>query len=194
MKRGGFFVPVVTFFMLFSMLAIGFILERSTAKFRIIHEAIHNRLSSDTSYLGMKFAEDWLISAVLSEDFPTARENSETADPMDRIEAVCRNGNSIGWDHGEPSVDVKLYVADIDYKPGIFAGELANKRKTPFIPRIPRIETELSVCRFYYIRCAASAKQGASKKMMNEELLAVSMDKSTRQVVVTRLFYRYDSE
>jgi hypothetical protein len=188
MKRRGFFIPVIVFFVLFALLAVGFIVERATAKFRITTGLIRDNMESDVSYLGMKHAEDWLISSVLSGDFPLARPYFGDTDPMARIEAVRSDGNAAVWAPATVSLDTKLYIADVDYEPGLFTGNLATSASTPFIPRIPGIETKNAICRFYYLRSSSMKSDG--KEAVTEELLAISMDKTQRNMVAKRLFYR----
>jgi hypothetical protein len=189
MKRCGFFMPTVVFFVLFSMFAIGFIVERSTAKLSIATKGIRNRIKADASHLGMKYAEDWLISSVLSDDdFPTARGASAGSDPLAQIEAVRRDGSAARWNPAITSADVSIYIADADYEPGLFTGRLASRASTPFIPRMPYLENGNSICRFYFLRSFSVGEDGA--ELTNEELLAVSMDYALRTVEVKRLFYR----
>jgi hypothetical protein len=86
---------------------------------------------------------------------------------------------------------MSLNVSDLDYTSGLFTGTLANKADTPFVPRLPRLETESSTRGFYWIRCVvrtgSTAKPG---KISAEELLAVSIDKASGAISAERIFYR----
>ena len=191
MRRGGFFTPVAILFTLLAMCAAGFALERLTARFRLAARSADSSSVADAAFLGIKHAEDWLISSVLSEGFPKSGANHSDPDPMRRIEAVKHDGSGVG---GAPPVTFaptpSLYVADADYPDGLFAAP-ANGKTAPFIPRMPRVDAGSVECRFYYLRSEASAGLVMS---VNEELLAVSADSASGSVDVGRLFFRSCSQ
>jgi hypothetical protein len=177
---------MVMFCALFAMLAAGFCLERVTVRMRIAQALTRGQSASDSAYLGMKHAEDWLITAAMSAVLPTARKNSSDPDPLKRIEVVKNDGTPIPAGLFAPGVE--LYVADADYEPGLFTGSLANKAATPFIPRMPPVETEAALCRFYYLRSSATGADGITA--IDEQLLSVSRDKFFGGTAVERIYYR----
>ena len=168
MRRGGFFTPVAILFTLLAMCAAGFALERLTARFRLAARSADSSSVADAAFLGIKHAEDWLISSVLSEGFPKSGANHSDPDPMRRIEAVKHDGSGVG---GAPPVTFaptpSLYVADADYPDRPFAAPAHGKR--------------------------SEASDGLVMSV-NEELLAVSADSASGSVDVGRLFFRSCSQ
>jgi hypothetical protein len=186
-RRGGFFTPVVILFALLAMIAAGYALERMTARFRSAASSAGSSSVAAAAFLGIKHAEDWLISSVLSEGFPTSGANYGDPDPMRLIEAVRGDGSSVGDSPpGALTPTPSLYVADADYPGGLFAAP-AKGEAGPFIPRMPRIDSGTVECRFYYLRSEASDDIVIS---VNEELLVVSADAASGVVEVGRLFFR----
>jgi len=154
-------------------------LDRSIRRLRTEAELARKKFASDSSLIGIKHAEDWVISAVLSEGFPRARNEG---DPIRRIEAILRDGTSI--DGTRSGINAELYVAVADYDEGLFTGSLKNRATSPFVPIMPYDDTS----RFYYLR--SSSPNGDGVISTREELLAVSLDKSTDKVSVERIFFR----
>jgi hypothetical protein len=185
-KRKGYFLAVVVFFIAFAALCMGFMLERSMRRLRVETELALKRSASDDSLIGMKYAEDWVISAVLLEGFPKARNNPAESDPMRRIEAVLSNGTSVN-DAGS-GINAELYVADADYEEGLFTGALKNMATSPFIPIMPSVYTDGETRRFYYLRSASQNGDGVITT--REELLAVTLNKHTNEVSAERIFFR----
>ncbi|MDR1965093.1 MAG: hypothetical protein LBQ36_00160 [Synergistaceae bacterium] len=191
MKRPGFYIPTIVIFVVLVMLVMGSLLEKTASRVSLVVPAIHARRPVEAARRGLKQAEDWLMSAVLSGEFPTGR-NLDSLDPFESAKAVLVNGKSAEWDERLPSsVEVKLYVADTAYKEGLFVEKMADNAWMPIIPRIPPVDTENAALRFYYLR--SEATDGTGQVMSSEELLAVSRDKSSGAVEVTRLFHRAGS-
>ena len=167
-------------------LCLGFMFERSMRRLKTETELTRKKSVSDGSLIGIRYAEDWVISAVLSEGFPTATVNSADVDPMRRIEAVLRDGTSIGGAGNAISAD--LYVADADYEEGLFTGSLKNRATSPYVPIMPCVDTEDETRRFYYLR--SSCPNGDGVIATREELLAITQDKHTLNVSAERIFFR----
>jgi hypothetical protein len=190
MSRRGFYIPSVAVFALAAMSVMGFLLERNSAKLLLAAPAIRESEAAGNVRRWMKFAEDWLISSAISGGLPRSG-GTYIQNPFERIEAVERGGSTVGRNAGNLPDGVTLNVSDLDYTPGIFTGALANKADTPFVPRLPRVETEFSTRGFYWIRCAvlvgSASKPG---KISAEELLALSIDKVSGSISAERIFYR----
>jgi len=140
----------------------------------------------DYSFIGLRHAEDWIISAVLSEGFPIARGFSARGDPMEIIEAVLPGGSS--FDGSENGIGAVIYIADTDYGTGLFTGSLKNRASTPFIPSMQSVMTDDETRRFYYLRSSFVNDDGVTAQ--REELLAVTLDKHTLDVSAARIFSR----
>jgi hypothetical protein len=184
-RARGFYLPVVALFALCALAAVGLLAERATSAISITVSAVTRRAAAESSCLSLAFAEDWLMTSITRGDFPSR--GGWAADPWERVEAVAGDGSrasSSSRSHG-----IVAYVADADYPPGLFTGDLAKNASTPFIPRISAEETERFYVRFYYLRGEAPI-EGFDLKSVCEELLSVSMDKLTGMVVARRLYYR----
>ena len=173
-------------FIAFAALCVGFMSDRSLRRFRVETELALKKSASDDSLIGLKYAEDWIISAVLSEGFPTAIRYSADEDPLRRIEAVLRDGAPIGG--VSSGVNSELYVADADYEEGLFTGSLKNRAATPFVPIMPSVDTDGETRRFYYLR--STSPNGDGVIATREELLSVTLDKYTLKVSAERIFFR----
>jgi len=184
-RRKGYFLAVVVFFMMCATLCLGFMLDRSARRLRLEAELARKK-SDDGSLIGIKYAEDRIISAVLSEGFPYARDDPAESDPMRKIEAVLRNGATI--DGSGSGINAELYVADADYEEGLFTGSLKNRATSPFVPVIPCVDNDDETRRFYYLRSSSRNDDGVI--VAREELLAVARDKFTLKVSVERIFSR----
>ena len=186
MKQKGYFLSVVIIFMAFAVLCMGFMFDRSMRRLRIEAELAQKMSVSDSSLIGIKYAEDWIISAVLSEGFPAAVRYSANDDPMRRIEAVRRDGTSIGGPGS--GINAEIYVADADYEEGLFTGPLKNRATSPFIPIMPGMDTDDETRRYYFLR--SSSPNGDGVIVTREQLLAVTLDKRTLDVSAERIFFR----
>jgi hypothetical protein len=190
MSRRGFYIPSVAIFAFAAMAVMGFLLEHNSAKFLLAVPAIRESEAAGNVTRGMKFAEDWLISSVISGGLPRS-DNGYIKNPFERIEAVGSGGSSVRQSAENLPDGVTLNISDLDYTSGLFTGALANKADTPFVPRLPREETASWTRGFYLIRCAALAGNSAKPgKISAEELLAISLDRSSGTVSVERVFYR----
>ena len=185
-KRKGFFLVVVVLFITFTALCLGFVFDRSMRRLKMEAELARKKSVSDNSFVGIKYAEDWIISAVLSEGFPAAVRYSADGDPMRRIEAVRRDGTSISGVGS--AINAELYVADADYDEGLFTGSLKNRATSPFVPVMPCIDTDDETRRYYFLR--SSSPNGDGVIAVREELLGVTMDKRTLDVSAERIFFR----
>jgi hypothetical protein len=188
-SRRGFYIPSVAIFALAAMSVMGFLLERNSAKLLLAIPAIRESEAAGNMRRGIKFAEDWLISSTIAGGLPRSS-SAYIQNPFERIEAVGSGGFPIGQTPGNLA-GMTLNVSDLDYTSGIFTGALANKADTPYVPRLPRVETESSICGFYWIRCVVKTGSEAKPgKISAEELLAVSIDKVSRAISAERIFYR----
>ena len=149
-------------------------------------ELAQKKSVSDSSLIGIKYAEDWVISTVLSEGFPKAVRFSAAEDPMKRIEAVRRCGTSING--AVSGINAELYVADADYEEGLFTGSLKHKTSAPFVPIMPGVDNDDETRRYYFLR--SSAPNGDGVIATREEMLAVTLDKRTLNVSAERIFFR----
>jgi hypothetical protein len=192
MKHKGFYMPTILIFVLVGMMLTGIMLQKATANVRSINPVIGFRKSAEASRYGLKLAEDWLISAVLSNDIPARRYDAE-GDPQRRVEAVRSNGLGVGADFKPSSFDLELYVGDTDYPESLFGGEMANDPVVTAIPRIPHVQTDSYSLNYYFLRSSAASPEGSSR-MISEELLAVSRDKMAGEIDIRRLFYRTITE
>jgi hypothetical protein len=173
--------------MLLASIASAFVLERARAKFLITMPVAGDIRSAEATCLGLKYAEDWLLESAASGQFPRARVNSLAANIPVRIEAVRDDGSAVP-PPGELAPRVSLYVADLDYEPGLFTGALAKRADTPFIPRMPKIDDDFSCVRFYFLR--ASFPAGENAVFVSEEILSVTRDKATLDISARRLLCR----
>ena len=185
-KRKGSFLAVVMLFMACAALCLGFMSDRSLRRLRVEAELAQKKSVSDSALIGIKYAEDWIISAVMSEGFPTAIRYSADGDLMRRIEAVLRDGTAI--DGAKYGINAELYVADADYEEGLFTGLLKNDATSKFVPVMPCVDTEDETRRFYYLR--STSPNGDGVIATREELLAVTLDKHTLEVSAERIFFR----
>jgi hypothetical protein len=173
--------------MLLASIASAFVLERVRAKFLISLPVAGDVVSAEAACLGLKYAEDWLLASAAAGQFPRARVNS-LAENMPRIEAVRDDGSAVPPPPGEPMSGVTLYVADLDYEPGLFTGDLAKRADTPFIPRMPPLDDDFSYVRFYFLRASFPAVKDAF--FVSEEILSVTRNKATLGISARRLFCR----
>jgi hypothetical protein len=188
MKRPAFWSGPGVVFMLIASIVSAFTLERAKARFLTSLPVTRDIISAEASCLGMKYAEDWLLSSVASGEFPSARVNSLSENPLLRIEAVRSDGSSAA----SPAPGAEIYAADLDYEPGLFTGSLAKRADTLFIPRMPRYEDDFTERRFYYLRASVSA--GRNMTSASEEVLSVEKDKATLNISAKRLLYRSGME
>jgi hypothetical protein len=178
----------VVIFMLLASIASAFVLERARSKFLISLPMAGDIRSAEAACLGLGYAEDWLLESVASGQFPRARVNSLAANMSTRIEAVRDDGSVVPPPPGELMSGVSLYVADLDYEPGLFTGALANRADTPFIPRMPPSDSDFSYVRFYFLRASFPAAKNAF--FVSEEILSVTKDKATLNISARRLLSR----
>jgi hypothetical protein len=182
-------MPATLMFTLFALLVTGFIARWASLRFMTAVSSSVNRTVTGAAYIGMKHAEDWLLSSVTSGHPPSARKNSIDPDPARRAEAVRGDGSPIGEAPPMLSMSVEVYVADADYAGGLFtSGISAGLSSTLYIPRMPMVVSGDTERRFYFLRSAASSDQG--DRAADEEMIAVSIDRVTGAVEVERLFYR----
>jgi hypothetical protein len=174
--------------MLLASMTSAFVLERARSKFLISLPVAAGVRSAEAACLGLKYAEDWLLESIASGQFPRARANSLAPDIQTRIEAIRDDGSALPPPSGELMSGVSLYVADLDYEPGLFTGALANRSDTPFIPRMPPSDGDFSYVRFYFLRASFPAAKNAV--FVSEEILSVTRDKATLNISARRLLSR----
>jgi hypothetical protein len=188
MRRSAFWSVPVVIFMLLASIASAFVLERARSKFWISLPVSGDIRSAEATCLGLGYAEDWLLESAASGQFPRARVNSLSANIPARIEAVRDDGSAVPPPPGELMSGVSLYVADLDYEPGLFTGALAKRADTPFIPRMPLTDDDFSYVRFYFLRASLRAAKNAF--FVSEEILCVKKDKATLNISARRLLSR----
>jgi hypothetical protein len=194
MSRRGFYIPSVAVFTLAVMSVMGFLLERNSAKLLLVTAAIRENEAAGNVKRGMKFAENWLISSAISGGLPRSG-GAYVKNAFERIEALGNGGAPVGQSAADLSGGAALNISDLDYTPGIFTGALANKADTPFVPRLPRVETEFSARGFYWIRCVVPTGSATKPgRISAEELLAVSVNKVSGAISAERIFYRSEGE
>jgi hypothetical protein len=194
MKRHGFCIASTLIFVLISSLIGGIMIIRTTEQVKAASNvAIRSWASVGASICGIKIAEDWLMSSIISKDIPRLSMLGRE-DPMDRIEALRADGSAARHDLGD-RIDVRLYVADADYESGLFrdaSGNLSSS-KTPSIPRIPIVSTAEGFRLCYYLRSSAESGDGRTR-IVCEEMISVTFDLMERVTDVRRLFYRSSAE
>ncbi|MDR0651923.1 MAG: hypothetical protein LBG12_01320 [Synergistaceae bacterium] len=188
MRRSAFWSGPVVIFMLLASIASAYVMERVRAKFLISMPVAGDIGSAEAACIGLKYAEDWLLESAISGQFPRARVNSLAVNIPVRIEAVRDDGTVVPPPPGELMSGVSLYVADLDYEPGLFTGALANRADTPFIPRMPAADDDYSYVRFYFLRASFPAAKNAV--FVSEEILSVALDKATLNISAKRLLCR----
>jgi hypothetical protein len=188
MRRSAFWSAPVVIFMLLVSIVSAFVLERVRSQFLISIPVAGGIRSAEAACIGLKYAEDWLLESVASGQFPRARVNSLAAHIPTRIEAVRDDGSAIPQPSDEFMSGVSLYVADLDYEPGLFTGALANRADTPFIPRMPVSDGDFSYVRFYFLRASFPAAKNVF--FVSEEILSVAKDKATLNISARRLLCR----
>jgi hypothetical protein len=174
--------------MLLASMTSAFVLERARVKFLISLPVAGDIELAEATCLGLKYAEDWLLESVTSEQFPRARVNSLTANILTRIEAVRDDGSVASPPPDEFASGISLYVADLCYEPGLFTGTLAKRADTPFIPRMPPTDDAFSYVRFYFLRATFPAAKNAV--FVSEEILSVALNKATLDISAKRLLFR----
>jgi hypothetical protein len=174
--------------MLLASIASAFVLERARAKFLISLPVAGDITSAEAPCLGLKYAEDWLLASAASGQFPRARVNSTAANIPVRIEAVRDDGSAVPPPPDKLIAGVTLYVADLDYEPGLFTGALAKRADTPFIPRMPLEDSVFSYVRYYFL--SASFPSAKNAFFTDEEILRVERDKATLNISAKRLLHR----
>lgn len=181
--RRAFILPSVIFLLVIFTLAAGSLMAGSTSLVKRLKWRITYREQILASELGMKFAEDWLLSSI-EEGFIPKISPDASGDLMSIVEAVRPDGGRIPAVMSFDKFDIHLYVADTDYGHSL----------SPAIPMIQESYVpEEGRMRCYYLRSAAGCGLWISM-LFCEELLAVSIDLSGRIQAVTRLFYRSNSE
>jgi hypothetical protein len=174
-------------FLVSAALMLGFMFGTTSARLKYAAPTLGVRKSAAAARLGIRRAEDWLMTSARSNDFPSCRNYLET-DPYKRIEAV-HSGGGAPVSAGE-TLPYALYIADADYAPG-FLVPLTRRSDAHGIPRIPAADTGEAIVRYYYLRSVSSPDN--SPAIAAEELLAVSRDKTSGAVSAERLFYRTGS-
>jgi hypothetical protein len=183
-------MPVIAAIVMLALALLGVAFERVTAAARINAPA-HRSRAREASFLGIKMAEDWLMTSALGNDFPAAQDAFGSVS-LDRIEAVRMDGSRAEWHGGAVhNATVNVYVADVSYDKYLFGGELARKAGVPAIPRMPGVNSGDTVVRYYYLRSRASA--GERSFFDSEEILAISHDKLRGETDVERILYRSSS-
>jgi hypothetical protein len=186
MKKKAFITPTVIFLLMLYSLAIGAMMASVTAFVGIMDMRVSFREHIEASELGIKLAEDWLLSSIASGNRPRLSQ-SATGNFAERVEAIRPDGGRAGYEHGWDGFDIDLYVADTNY-----ASRLPGTSDLT-IPRIPELFTSGGFRRCYFLRCTATSKKIPETKLVNEELLAVSFDQYDKMLGVSRLFYRSTS-
>jgi hypothetical protein len=188
MRRSAFWSAPVVIFMLLASVTSAFVLERVRSKLLISLPVAGDIRYAEAACLGLQYAEDWLLESAASGQFPRARVNSLAENIPIRIEAVRDDGSAVPQPPGEFMSGVSLYVADLNYEPGLFTGKLANRADTPFIPRMPLMDDDFSCVRFYFLRASFPAAKNVF--FVSEEILSVTRDKSTLGISARRLLSR----
>jgi hypothetical protein len=173
--------------MLLVSITSAFVLERVRTKFLISLPVTGDIRSAEAACLGLKYAEDWLLTSAAAGQFPRARVNSLSSNIPVRIEAV-RDDGTAAPPPDELVPGVSLYVADLDYEPGLFTGALANRAGTPFIPRMSPLDDDFRWVRFYFLRASFPAAKNTLS--FSEEILSVTRDKATLEISAKRLLSR----
>jgi len=185
MMRAGFITPIVVLLLLVFTLAIGTMTTSVTAHVKVTGPRVSYRGQSDAAHIGIKLAEDWLLSSIDAGAVPLGGGRA-SGSPFERVEAVRPDGGRAVGDGGFSGFDIELYVADTDYNAGLFSAPGTAKSS---IPRMPAVSTPEGVRRFYFLRSTATLP-GRRNCLISEELLSVSIDRSGAILETTRLFYR----
>jgi hypothetical protein len=188
--RRAFIMPSVILLLVVFTLAAGSLMAGTTSLVKRMKWRVAYREQIAASELGMKLAEDWLLSSI-GEGFIPKMAQSATGSALSKIEAVRPDGGRVPASLSFDKFDISLYVADTDYS-SILDG-MSIEEKEPGIPMIPESYVPgKGLMRCYFLRSAAASGLWKSK-LACEELLAVSLDLSGRIQAVTRLFYSSDS-
>lgn len=183
MKKA-FIMPTVIVLLVVFTLAAGSLMTGITSLMRRMDGRFSYRAQTSASELGLKYAEDWLLSSI-GEGFVPKRDPWASGDALDRAEAVRPDGGRVSSDLSFDKFSVDLYVADTDYDDSLDA--------TQGVPLIREsVAPGSGSMRCYLLRSTAKSARW-HPALVCEELLAVSLDMSGRTQAVTRLFYRSGS-
>ncbi|MDR0649311.1 MAG: hypothetical protein LBF92_08270 [Synergistaceae bacterium] len=183
MKKA-FIMPTVIVLIVVFSLAAGSLMVGLTSFVRRMDGRFSYRAQSSASELGLKFAEDWLLSSI-EEGFVPKRSPCASGDALDRAEAVRPDSGRAPSGLSFDEFVVDLYVADTDYDDSL--GASLN------IPLIRESVTPGSGSMRCYLLRSAAISMRWRPALFCEELLAVSLDLSGKIQAVTRLFYRSGS-
>ncbi|MDR1472402.1 MAG: hypothetical protein LBS75_07750 [Synergistaceae bacterium] len=192
MRRRGLCVIPTLIFVVVSSLICGVMFAKATEQVGVtLSSSIRSRESIEAFACGVKLAEDWLLSSIVSGDVPRRGMNGHDT-PLASIEALRSDGSGASSDLAA-RFGASFYVADVDYDEGLFRGSSSPiQRRTPSIPRIPEIRSSDGVLRYYYLRSDAEGARNA--RVIHEELVSVKLDHLGRVTDVRRLFSRSRAE
>jgi hypothetical protein len=185
MRRRGFIMPTVILMLTLFTLAAGFMIEGVSAGTSMMESRTSYRRQADAASVGVKIAEDWLLSSITDKSIPR-RDPASSGAPLEKIEALAADGSSARFEGRFDGFEIEIYIADADYESG------ALDQSPRGIPRIPEESSADGVRRFYHLIGAAKKKSG-DIMLTSEELIAVFIDKSGNIKDVSRLFYKSTS-
>jgi hypothetical protein len=182
-KRNAFILPTVIILLVVLIHLTAILMEKVTFYAGQADSKVSHRVQIIASELGLKHAEDWLLSSI-EDGFVPRRAPGASGDALSRIEAIRPDGERVpGLSFDKFEID--LYVADTDYESSLTGTER--------IPLIPEFQTPGYGGRRYYFLRSTAKSPSWEPRLVCEELLSVSLDLSNKIQRVTRLFYRSTS-
>jgi hypothetical protein len=183
MKRRAFILPTVIILLVLLIHLTAILMEKVTLYAGQTNSKVSHGVQVIASELGLKHAEDWLLSSI-EDGFVPRSAPGAAGNALCRIEAIRPDGERVpGLSFDKFEVD--LYIADTDYESSLTGAE--------GIPLIPELQAPgLGRRRCYFLRSTAKSPFW-EPRLVCEELLSVSLDSSDKIQEVTRLFYRSTS-
>jgi hypothetical protein len=183
MRKRAFITPTVIFLLILLTMVLGTMVEGVTSLVGLMRSRSSGQKLINASELGVKLAEDWLLSSIDAGYIPRGNPGAPGS-LLEKIEAVRPDGGRAEYTGG---LGLELYIADTDYTSELFG------RSGSTIPRIPEDIMEDGVSRrCYFLRSTANSPEGGFR-LVSEEVLAVSFDNLGKMTGVSRLFYRSSS-
>ncbi|GHV56463.1 hypothetical protein FACS1894216_20400 [Synergistales bacterium] len=183
-KRRGYLMPVVVLLMALFVFATGAMLTNVSSHIESTAESSSYRRQKEEARLGIKAAEDWLLSSLADGVIP--RKDMFGSTPPEKLTAKRPDGKRPEYGGGFDGMSVAVTVFDLNYDSELLGGASFS------LPCMPLSVCADGVLRYYLMRSEASA-EGRKIKLIDEELIAVSIDNFGILSGASRIFYRTSS-
>jgi hypothetical protein len=183
-KRRGYLMPVVVLLITLFAFAAGAMLANVSSHAESTAERVSYRRQAEEARLGIKAAEDWLLSSLASGVTP--RKDMFGSSPSEKLTAKRPDGKRPEYGGGFGGMSVTVTVFDLNYD-----SELLGRANVS-LPCMPLSVNGDGVLRYYLMRSEAAAAD-RKIKLIDEELIAVSIDNFGILSGASRIFYRTSS-